>query len=136
MTQSMDRPEAVIITMSRETIKEWGSLNVVKRYFRRWFTGNNETVITTFWWRCGKNLPKVEVPFLYLIAENQIIFRFHVVEYHRTGEEGVMLYKYGDPERGELMKGCFIVIAGPIMEPNEPIPYKGFQGFRYSQKLF
>jgi len=122
--------------MSRDALSEWGerptlqeNIELVERFFQMYLLPENDHL---FYWKSG-NLPKIQVPVLYMVVGNMIRWKFVVVEYYTAPEEGIRLWKGNgnDGNEGKVMHGKFIVITGPFQVAEEDLPMKGFQGFRY-----
>jgi hypothetical protein len=80
------------------------------------------------------NLPTQEVAWVYLVFDGFIRFRVNLVMYERN----VSKYFYDGPDGKEraFPKANWVILSGPAIRPPYEIPQKGFQGFRYTTKLF
>ena len=131
-TQILEKPEALLITMSKENVVEWGGLELIDRFFQfNYRDGSDET----FWYKIGSNLPKFEVMFVYIVIHNTIRWRFNFVGYEQFPRNGpgITLWKNGI---GHRYWGNFVVLCGPSIKMPEELTRRGFQGFRYSEILF
>lgn len=122
------KPDALIVTMSKQNVNEWGGVDVLDRFFQKQYGKENDA---TFWYKIGNNLPLHEVLFVYVVIHNKIRWRFNCVGYEDT--ESVILHKAGKPVE---YSGKFVIITGVAIKAPEDIPYKGFQGFRYSNIIY
>lgn len=120
-------PEALIVTIGRDMIQAQGG-------YRMWLQGFMECMAGYedghYYCLRSSNPPKrTDVQWVYLIVENKIRFRINFViatgPEERTFDNGNTMWAKG-----------WILIAGPITRPPRPIPMRGFQGFRYTQKIF
>jgi len=135
-----DRPDAIVLTMSKGFVKDWGGEDVVMRYFRKDYGPDGSSL---FYWKCG-NLPRIEVPVMFMTMAGKIVIKFRIVEYFITPAGGIIL-GVSPRERERMGRNVsrrwpegqkFIIVTGPVEFPEQEIPYKGFQGFRYSEMLF
>lgn len=123
----MDMPaDGIAITFGRKMIQEQGGLLTFVRGFIRTMSNGND-----YWMHKSKNRPKQDVQFVYIIICNQVKWRCFYggyETYHTTGR--TMDGKFLDTPWPR------IILAGPLV----PAPFKiirpGFQGFRYTTKLF
>lgn len=124
----MERPEAIIITMSALNVKEWGGCEQLNRFFSIHYGTANDR---TFWYRLGRSLPRFQnLLYIYLVFANRIQWRFNLVSFEHT--DGVMLY---NPHKGDhLCTGNHVIMTGPAVKMD--IPFKGFQGFRYTPVIY
>jgi hypothetical protein len=116
-------PEGIIVTISGQLLKERGYKNWLKDFLNA--MGNPDMV---YYLRQG-NQPKREVLYVYLCIGGQIRFRANYVMSHGPG---AMKFNNGSV----LVGHAWVILAGPVVRPSERIPMKGFQGFRYTHKLF
>jgi hypothetical protein len=88
----------------------------------------------TYWFRTSAQ-PKQDIPFLYLCIGNKIRYRCNLLFTKGAGE-------FTFPaEHGEgtttLWGRAWLVCCGPVTIARRPfVERHGFQGFRYTQKLF
>ena len=125
----MERPDAILVTMSKDDVKEWGGLFTLDRFFNMHYTSESEM---TFWYRIGKSFPKhQQLLYVYIVIHNIIRWRFNFVSFEDCSD-GVTLYKNNKPS---FQKGKYVVMTGPAVRRCD-IPFKGFQGFRYSPIIY
>lgn len=79
----------------------------------------------TYSFRGGR--PTKEVQYIYLVIGGRIRFRINFV----MGKEGRQTF-----DDGRSMDGKWIIGTGPLVRAPYKMPMKGFQGFRYTDKLF
>jgi hypothetical protein len=79
------------------------------------------------WWHSIGNKPKIDVLYAYITMLNKIRFKATIVSWEPGGE---MTF---DDNRKRTAKH-WLLLDNPVRIPD--IPFKGFQGFRYTQKLF
>jgi hypothetical protein len=73
--------------------------------------------------------PKYDVLYFYLLYDRAIRFRMNIIGYE--GPEKIKCYS------GEVRYGrCWIQVAAPVIKLKEPVPMKGFQGFRYTTEIY
>ena len=119
------QPDAVVITLSKEMMMERG--------YKNWLREFLETMAKdewTYWFRTSGR-PKHEVPWLYIVVGGKVRFRCNLVMTDGPGE------KVFNSGRSLFGRG-WLVCAGPVVRPpkGHTFPWKGFQGFRYTEKLF
>jgi hypothetical protein len=80
------------------------------------------------------NLPTIDVAFVYLVFGGEIKFRVNFV----MMERGVTKTFNDSPKNGfyHHETANWIILSGPAVRPPHEWPQKGFQGFRYTTKLF
>ncbi len=119
----LERPDGIIITISQQMLKEKGYENWVRNFIRAM-----EKDDMIYWFRTG-NKPQYEVLYIYLCISGKIRYRIQWV-----GNYGYGTMKFDNGK--EIYGNAWIAGCGPLTKPDEPIYRKGFQGFRYTQKLF
>lgn len=123
MKSIIEPPDAIIITISQQMFKEKG----VRNWARNFFEAMSEED-WLYYFRQG-NQPKYQVMWVYLCIGNRIRYRVNLVE--TWGEETL---RFSD---GKILYGkAWIIACGPVVKAPAQIYRKGFQGFRYTQKLF
>lgn len=123
MKKLLERPDGIIITVGQAELKEKGYRNWLRNYLEA--MGKDDW---TYWYRLG-NKPKHEVMWVYICIGGKIRFRSNFVMYH---DDGYMTFRGGKILYGK----AWVAICGPVVRPDKPILRKGFQGFRYTHKLF
>lgn len=123
-------PEGIAVTFGKEMIKEQGGLKHFLKSFLMWMDGYEEG---DYWMHKCSNLPKMEVDHIYLIVANRLWGRvycggFKKNEAPRTG--------YDATGKEKVIDWNYIVLSGPFERCPFKRKLKGFQGFRYTTKLF
>lgn len=87
------------------------------------------------WWNFKlTNLPKHDVLYVYLVFDGKIQYRCNLICYERNVSKS---FKDSDDRKVRQFNNCnWILFTAPIIKPTEDFIQKGFQGFRYTQKLF
>ncbi len=101
--------DGIIITISLAMLKEKGYRN-----WRRNFLEAMAKEDCTYWMKQGAQ-PKRELLYVYLCKGGG----------HKTFSDGSTAYAR-----------AWVILAGPLVYPLSPVHMKGFQGFRYTEKLF
>jgi hypothetical protein len=125
-------PEGVALTFGKEMIEEKcgpGKSGLLS--FLRWF----EDCLKddgTFFMKC-KNKPVQDVSYVYIIVANRLYCQCYFGGHQRGHFEGYM-----SPDAEEMTEASWsgISLGGPIIKPKFKRTLKGFQGFRYTTKLF
>lgn len=87
------------------------------------------------WWNFKlTNLPKHDVLYVYLVFAGEVQYRCILVNYERDTSKSFKDSR--DQKIRHFTKCNWVLFTGPVVRPNPPIPMKGFQGFRYTDKLF
>lgn len=124
MNKLSEPPDGLILTISKEMLKEKGIKNWLSSLFEAM---KNEKM--TYWFKLGAK-PKFDVLYVYLCISNKIRYRITFVktegakEIHFTGS-GVTIFAR-----------AWLVTCGPLIKAPENIYYKGFRGFKYCMKFF
>lgn len=119
-------PEGIAITFGKEMIDDHGGILKFMRYFLESMNAEDGG-----WCHKMKNRPKFEFDHVYIIIANRLCYRCYFGGYQNF--EFV-----GEKANGKInvIKWPGIFLAGPL----EKCPFKktltGFQGFRYTTKLF
>jgi hypothetical protein len=80
------------------------------------------------------NLPKHDVAYVYIVFDKKVQYRVNLVQYERNVSK-----QFKDSHDGKVRKfpSCnWVILCGPAVKPPHEWPQKGFQGFRYTTKLF
>lgn len=120
-------PDGIIITLPARFFVEYGHekyLNEIK------LMNEDETMI---WYRVMKNLPIQDFLYVYTIVANKI--------HHRSQFAGLLrnhTKTFDRPEGGHrtFENANFVMMTGPVVFPDREYQMRGFQGFRYTQKIF
>lgn len=119
-------PEGIAITWSKEMIVEgYGNLLTFIRHFKECISDEDG-----IWLQKCKNKPKIDVAYVYIIFSGRIRYRVQYVGY----EAGpTTVYDDNGPKDIQWSR---LLLVGPMVEAPRRIPLKGFQGPRYTTKLF
>ena len=122
----IESPDAIIVTLPKRFFEEYNHARYLED-IQRMNTADGT------WYRAVKNLPKQDVLYVYVIIDNKVSHRTNLVEYQRN-----KTYTFPRPEGGSrtFENKNWIITCGPVIMAPDDIPMKGFQGFRYSAKLF
>lgn len=80
------------------------------------------------------NLPTMDVAYVYIVFDGSIQYRANLVMYERN-----VAKQFHDAPDGKVRSfpaSNWVLLTGPIIKPSETILMRGFQGFRYTHKLF
>lgn len=124
-TKTAEPREAIIITLPKQFFEEQNHA----AYLQELQDLDGDHV----WYRICKNLPTQDVLYVYTIIDNKVHHRTNFVGLERNKD-----YRFARPDGQwrEFKNANAILMGGPaVMAPFE-IAYKGFQGFRYCNKLF
>ncbi len=121
-------PEGIAITWSRDLILEKGGLLTFIRYFEK-IMSSEEGI----WLQKCKNAPLHDILYVYIIISGQVRYRLYYAG-HQAGP--TTIFEPGKSWAGKLVSWPRIILGGPFVKAPEKIYKKGFQGFRYTTKLF
>lgn len=122
------KPEGIVVTFGREMIAEKGGLLTFIRWFENIFQNEED-----YWMHRCKNRPKYDdLLYVYVIICNRLYYRCMYGGYHGAGATGQLLPN----GPAEEMPWPYIILVGPLVKAPEKIIRPGFQGFRYTTKLF
>lgn len=123
-------PEGIVLTLPVAFFKDRGmSCTEFEKYFLE--VMEPEDAIWNF--RLS-NLPLLDVQYVYLIFEGFLQYRGNLVMYERNKAK-----RFNDTPDGKTrtFSPCnWVLFTGPIIKCPFERQLKGFQGFRYSTKLF
>lgn len=122
----IEQPEGIIITVSRSMIRDSAARNY--RMWLRQFFYCMSCDDCHYWFRLG-NQPKLDVLYIYLCIGNKIRYR---VTYAGCKGPGHPTFSDGRSLAGK----AWVFAVGPVVAAPYIIRRKGFQGFRYTGKLF
>ncbi len=126
MGQSMiEQPDGIIITISKDQL-----VNGYKHWLTNFLDAMASSIQTDICY-CLRvaNEPKQNVQFVYLCLGGKIRYRGYY-----GGSSGPREITFTD---GRVISGkAWIYIGGPVKRAPSPVIRKGFQGFRYTKKIF
>lgn len=127
-------PEGIAVTLGIKMIEEkCGPGKSGLLIFLRWFEDCLKDENGTFFLKC-KNRPSIEVDYIYVIVANRLYCRCYSGGHTRKEFTGYM--RPSDPETTQTTWRGGLYLAGPIEKPRFKRSLRGFQGFRYTTKLF
>ena len=137
-------PEGIVITWGKDLIEEKGGLLTFIRHFEQSMATEDG-----LWYQKCKNKPKDDsLPYVYIIVCGQVRYRCYYGGYSKepkTCYAPAKKYSWAaDYQSGHweaeikpfYIRWPHIILAGPFEKAPCKIYRKGFQGFRYSTKLF
>lgn len=122
--------EGIAITWGKDLIAEKGGLLSFIRYFE--FSMHDEE---SRWIQRCKNRPQLDVNYVYIIVHNQVRYRLYYAGWE-TGETEIHNGDGHSWSKSAIISWPRIVACGPFVKAPYKIIKPGFQGFRYTTKLF
>lgn len=123
-------PLGVIITMPEQFFKSRNmDYEVFNRFFDRELSKDDGV-----WNYAMKNLPVLPVIYVYMVYDRKIQNRTNLVELQRG-----VTKEYCDATDGVIRifpQENWLVLSGPVTWAPQEYPMQGFQGLRYTQKIF
>lgn len=121
------QPDGIIITVGAKMYGEKGYRNWLRNFFDAMKRYDEDYF---YWFRQG-TVPKNEsgLQYVYLCIGGKIRYRVYFAKAHASGQ---MTFDDGRSLYGK----AWIGVAGPVVRTPHVIKMKGFQGFRYTEKLF
>lgn len=125
-------PEAIIVTFGQAMMSRGGKTSpaAFERYFLSIMREED-----SIWYHKSKNKPLQDVAFAYIIMDNYLQWRVNYIG-HEKGDLTVFKPIGDEGEEAVQISWPRMVFCGPIVNAPEDIPMQGFQGFRYTHKLF
>lgn len=124
-------PEGIAVTFGKQMIEEQGGLRTFLKAFEETMAAHDAG---EYWMHTCSNFAKIEVDHIYIIVANRLYGRVYFGGYHRNHDKNVIAY--GGTGLQKLMDKPFIILSGPLVKCPFKRTLKGFQGFRYTTKLF
>lgn len=123
-------PEGIMLTLPKMFFRDRNmSYSSFEKMFERYM--RREDAIWNF---KLTNLPLHDVAFVYLCFEGFVQYRCNLVMYERNKSK---TFSDTPDKKVRHFPDCnWVLFTGPAVKPYEDIPQKGFQGFRYTTKLF
>jgi hypothetical protein len=119
------QPEGIAITFGKEMMEGNGGQRAMMKYFLSIMQDED-----SYWMHKMTLWPKIEVPDVYIITLNRLWGR---AKFGWFEKGSTFKYSPGDPGTVEWPR---LVIVGPFERCPLKRELKGFQGFRYTTKLF
>jgi len=123
-------PEGIAVTFGKDMIAEKGSL----KSFLRWFNSCVETEDDHWLHKC-KNAPQADIIYVYVIISNRLYGRCYFGGYSKGPVPAYTIKPDGTYEQF-MAEWPHITLAGPMIRAPFKRKLSGFQGFRYTTKLF
>ena len=121
-------PEGIVITFGKEMIADQGG---IREFLKGWKeTFDDEEGI---WKHYCKNRPSKDVLYIYIIILNRLAYRCQYMGYEEATPDEPRFKANGDYQ--PIVKPG-ILMCGPLKRCPFKRRLQGFQGFRYSTKLF
>lgn len=121
-------PEGIVVTLGSDMIAEQGGLRTFLKGFLADMADEN-----TVWMHKLRNAPKFDIPHVYVIVHGRLYGRCFYGGYRKAGGN---YDAYTTDGRVKRIDWAHILLAGPFERCPFKRQLKGFQGFRYSTKLF
>lgn len=86
------------------------------------------------WYFCKKNLPVKDFLYVYIVWEGKIQYRLNLAMLERNKTRA-----FKDTPTSKIRRfpnKNWIVLCGPLVKAPDDFPMKGFQGHRYTHKIF
>jgi hypothetical protein len=123
-------PEGIMLTLPVQFFEDRGmTVNEFKALFEKTMAQEDE-----YWNFRLTNLPKYDVAYVYLVFDKYVQYRGNFMCYERNVAKGFI--DSHDEKVREFPPSNWVLFTGPIIKPPQPWPQKGFQGFRYTTKIF
>jgi len=123
-------PEGIAVTWGKDLIVEKGGLLAFIRYFEKTMISEDGR-----WLQKCKNAPTRDIIYVYIIVCNQVRYRL-LYGGHQSGETTIHNGDGHSWSSRQIIRWPRIVLAGPFVKAPFKIKRSGFQGFRYTTKLF
>lgn len=124
-------PEGIAVTFGKQMIIEQGGLKTFIKAFQETMSQHEDG---GYWMHTCSNLPSLELDHIYLVMANRLYGRVYCGGFFRNHFADVVAY--GATGVQKLMDKPFIILSGPFEKCPVKRTLKGFQGFRYTTKLF
>ncbi|MEQ1678419.1 MAG: hypothetical protein ABL876_17120 [Chitinophagaceae bacterium] len=119
-------PEGIAVTFGKDMINEQGGLKT----FLAGFTWDMQQE-GGYWMHKMKNRPQYDIAIVYIIIANRLAYKCFYGDHHKFNTPG-----YSADGVQKLIDWPGIILAGPLTKCPFKRTLKGFQGFRYTTKLF
>jgi hypothetical protein len=122
-----EAPDGIIVTLPARFFKEYDHETYLKEIQE--MNADEEKI----WYRVMSRLPLLDCMYVYTIVDNKV--------HHRALFAGLVRHKNlfftrQDGSRRNFPNANAFMMCGPIVMAPEEIAMRGFQGFRYTHKLF
>lgn len=129
LSERTNNPDGILITFPAALLKEYpGGEKMIRRVLER--SCGEEQIV---WGNTISALPKLPVIYCYVCFLGFIQYRLNIVQFRanetRSYDDGGIIREFEDKN--------WVDLGGPVIKaPEGEFPKKGFQGFRYIQKIF
>lgn len=121
-------PEGIAITFGREMVADQGG---IREFLKGWFECMEEE--NGVWKHYCKNTPQRDIAYVYIIILNRLAYRVNFMNYEQAKPDELRYKANGDFQ--PIVKPG-ILMCGPVVKCPVKRKLSGFQGFRYTTKLF
>lgn len=123
------QPQGIIKTLPGSFFENYlrGGLQGFEKDFMRL---NNESWKYYYWIFNLSGKPKYEILYFYLLFDGAVRYRANIINYGLPNR--TIKCADGTTQHGRI----WVYVSAPIIKAANPIPMKGFQGFRYTELLF
>jgi hypothetical protein len=125
-------PEGIAITFGKEMMLEQGGVKNFLRNFQSFMASHEDG---EYWMHKCSNLPAQDIDIIYIIVLNRLWGKVYNGGYHRYNESSIKT-GYSADGKEKVINWNYIVLSGPFVKCPFKRELKGFQGFRYTTKLF
>lgn len=125
-------PEGIAITFGKDMMKEQGGVKLFLENFLYTMSRHEEE---DYWMHKCKNLPSNEVDRIYIIVCNRLYGMVYCGGYKKYNPENPKM-GYSADGTEKPIDWNYIVLAGPFERCPFKRTLKGFQGLRYTTKLW
>lgn len=123
-------PDGIAVTWGKDLIEEKGGLLSFIRYFEKIMNDDSNV-----WLQKCRNKPTMDIVYVYIIVCNQVRYRLFYAG-HESGQAEISNGDGRSWSSSSIVTWPRIICAGPFTKAPYKIIRKGFQGFRYTTKLF
>lgn len=121
--------DAILLTIGKKVFDIYPG---GEKQVRKLLEGMNKTDRYHWCQLCGSGVPRIKVPYVYLVFNGKIQYRAEVKGYGKN-----VTQEFNDTGITRIMRDCNLVyIQGPVIAAPYEIPFKGFQGIRYTELIF
>jgi hypothetical protein len=123
-------PEGIMLTLPTAFFEDHCmNCDQFKKYFERFMSKDD-----SYWNFKLTNLPLHDVVYVYLVFDKKVQYRLNFMQYERNKSKS---FKDAiDKKVRDFPNHNWVLFTGPVVKPPHEWPQKGFQGFRYTTKLF
>lgn len=128
-SEKMNQPEGILITMPAKFFQEYPGGKEQYCYILERMNENDRII----WGNTISSIPKLPVVYCYICYDGYVRYRLNIVDFEKNTSKD-----FNDGGLIRIFKNKnWVNLTGPVVKaPEGEFPKKGFQGFRYVQKLF